>query len=56
MRPIAHADREDTPGAFDQGVPGIAAVIDDVVEGFEDPGGRWTTSFAALTARYFPGH
>src|SRR5947209_20293058 len=35
-RPIAVGDGHDFPGLIDEGVPGIAAVIDDVVEGFED--------------------
>src|SRR6266567_7665540 len=35
-RPIAVGDGHDVPGLIDEGVPGIAAVIDDVVEGFED--------------------
>jgi hypothetical protein len=29
-------DRHDFPGLIDEGVPGVAAVIDNVVEGFED--------------------
>jgi hypothetical protein len=35
--PVAPRDADDFPGLFDEGIPGIAAVIDDVVEGFEDP-------------------
>src|SRR6266704_6304138 len=35
-RPIAVSDGHDLPGLIDEGVPGVAAVIDDVVEGFED--------------------
>src|SRR6266853_555147 len=35
-RPIAVSDGHDFPGLIDEGVPGVAAVIDDVVEGFED--------------------
>lgn len=34
--PVAACDGHDFPGLIDEGVPGIAAVIDDVVEGFED--------------------
>src|SRR6266700_1068103 len=34
-RPIAVSDGHDFPGLIDEGVPGVAAVIDDVVEGFE---------------------
>ena len=34
--PIAAGDGHDFPGLSDEGVPGIAAVIDDIVEGFED--------------------
>ena len=29
-------DGHDLPRLIDEGVPGIAAVIDDIVEGFED--------------------
>ncbi len=35
-RPIAVSDGHDFPWLIDEGVPGVAAVIDDVVEGFED--------------------
>src|SRR6266550_2179279 len=35
-RPIAVSDGHDFPGLIDEGVPGVAAVIDDVVEGCED--------------------
>src|SRR6266516_736403 len=35
-RPIAVSDGHDFPGLIDDGVPGVAAVIDDVVERFED--------------------
>ena len=35
--PVATCDGHDFPGLIDEGVPGIATVIDDVVEGFEDP-------------------
>ena len=34
--PVAACDGHDFPGLIDEGVPGVAAVIDDVVEGFED--------------------
>ena len=34
--PIAAGDRHDLPGLIDERVPGVAAVIDDIVEGFED--------------------
>ena len=37
MGPIARAERHDAPGLIGELVPGIAAVVDDVVEGFEDP-------------------
>jgi len=30
------SDGRDFPGLIDQGVPGVATVIDDVVERFED--------------------
>jgi len=34
--PIAAGDGHDFPGLVDERVPGVAAVVDDVVEGFED--------------------
>jgi len=34
--PVATRDRHDFPGLVNQRVPGRAAVVDDVVEGFED--------------------
>src|SRR5262249_31860772 len=34
--PIAAGDGHDFPRLIDEGVPGVAAVIDDVVEGFEN--------------------
>ena len=39
-RPIAMGDGHDFPRLVDQGVPGVAAVIDDVIEGFEDAVGQ----------------
>ena len=37
MRPVAQSDRHDGPGLPDKLVPGVAAVIDDVVVAGEDP-------------------
>src|SRR5258708_3721448 len=34
--PFALSNGHDLPGLVDQGIPGIAAVVDDIVEGFED--------------------
>ena len=34
--PIAAGNGHDFPGLVDERVPGVAAVIDDVVEGLED--------------------
>jgi len=34
--PVATRDRHDFPGLVNQRVPGMAAVVDDIVEGFED--------------------
>ena len=34
--PIAASDGHDFPGLIDERIPGVAAVIDDFVEGFED--------------------
>ena len=36
MRPLAHAERHDAPRPFDEGVPSVAAVIEDVFVGRED--------------------
>src|SRR5579863_10626158 len=33
-------DGHDLPGLIDERVPGVAAVVDDIVEGFEDPVGE----------------
>ena len=30
------SDRHDLPGLIDESIPGVTAVIDDVVEGLED--------------------
>jgi hypothetical protein len=35
--PVAACDGHDFPRLIDEGVPSVAAVIDDIVEGFEDP-------------------
>jgi hypothetical protein len=35
--PVAARDGRDFPRLIDEGVPSVAAVIDDIVEGFEDP-------------------
>ena len=40
MRPIAHSDGYDVPRLVDELVPGVAAVVDDVVVGFEDAVGQ----------------
>jgi hypothetical protein len=36
MCPLAQSDGHDFPRAVDEGIPSIAAVIDDIVIGFED--------------------
>ena len=36
MRPLAQADGHDAPWLIDEAVPGVAAVVDDVVVGRED--------------------
>jgi hypothetical protein len=36
MRPLAHSNGRDLPGSVDKGIPGVAAVIDDIVVGSED--------------------
>jgi hypothetical protein len=38
--PISHFDGHDAPGLIDKLVPGVAAVIDDILGGFEDPIGE----------------
>src|SRR5918998_5195918 len=37
MSPVAQADGHDMPGLAGEPIPGITAVIDDVLEGGEDP-------------------
>ena len=39
MRPITHSDGHDAPGLIDEFIPGLAAVIDNIVVGMEDPVG-----------------
>ena len=36
MGPIAKADGHDPPGLIDEVVPSLAAMVDDIVVGFED--------------------
>ena len=36
MRPLAQPDGHDLPRTVEERIPGIAAVIDDIVVGFED--------------------
>jgi hypothetical protein len=36
MSPLAQSDGHDFPRAVDERIPGVAAVIDDIVVGFED--------------------
>ena len=36
MRPLAQSDGHDLPGSVDKGIPSVAAMIDDIVVGFED--------------------
>lgn len=36
MCPLAHSDGHDLPGLVDERIPGVAAVVDDIVVGFED--------------------
>ena len=36
MRPLAQPDGHDFPGTVHECVPSIAAVVDDIVVGFED--------------------
>jgi hypothetical protein len=38
--PVALRDRHDLPWLVDESVPGVATVIDDVVERFEDSIGK----------------
>ena len=37
MGPITHADGHDGPGSISELVPSLAAVVDDVIVGREDP-------------------
>jgi hypothetical protein len=34
--PLAQSDNHDFPGSVDKGIPGVTAVIDNIVAGFED--------------------
>ena len=36
MRPLAHSDAHDGPWLIGEAVPGEAALVEDVVAGFED--------------------
>ena len=36
MRPLAQSDGHDLPGSVDKGIPGVTAMIGDIVVGFED--------------------
>ncbi len=38
--PIAARDGHDFPRLIDERVPSVAAVVDDIVEGFENPIGQ----------------
>jgi hypothetical protein len=38
MRPLAQSDGHDLPGSVDKGIPSVAAMIDNIVVGFEDAG------------------
>src|SRR6266496_1931053 len=40
MRPVAQADGHDSPRLVDQLVPGVAAVVEDVLVGLEYPVGE----------------
>ncbi len=40
MGPIAQSDGHDSPGLIDELVPGVAALVEDLVVGFEDPVGE----------------
>ena len=51
MRPLAHADGHDTPRLIDEVVPGEAAVVDDVVVGFDPKGGEANILFDSQLSR-----
>ena len=36
MRPLAQSDGHDAPGLIDELVPSLAAMVDEIVVGFED--------------------
>ena len=40
MRPLAQSDGLDAPGLIDELVPSLAAVIDEIIVGFEDTVGE----------------
>ncbi len=37
MRPFSQPDGHDDPGLFDEAVPGVAAMVEDIVIGRENP-------------------
>lgn len=37
MCPLAQSDGHDAPGLIDEFVPSVAAVVDDILVGLEDP-------------------
>ena len=40
MCPVTQADGHDAPRLIDEGVPGMAAVVEQVIIGYEDPVGE----------------
>ncbi len=37
MRPFSHPDGHDDPGLFDEAVPNVTAMVEDILIGREDP-------------------
>jgi hypothetical protein len=51
MRPLSHSDGHDAPWLADEVVPGEAAVVDDVVVGFDPKGGEANILFDSQLSR-----
>ena len=54
MCPLAQIDGHDAPRLIDEAVPGEAAVVDDVIVGFEDAVGDVTPAFHPAATRDRP--
>lgn len=55
MCPLVQADGHDAPRLIDEPVPGEAAVVDDVIVGFEDAVGQPVVAHELPCVRLSPG-